>query len=82
MIEIWQVRTILKKAWFSDLDIIGIHRKINNEQDSNTISDTPSICKQEQSEQDELPTSENRKNKQLNNTKQTLTRTKNKFRKF
>ena len=45
MIEIWQeyasfriakqkladqVITILKKAWFSDLEILDIHKKINN----------------------------------------------------
>ena len=54
MIEIWQecasfqtsqkltdqVRTIIKKGWFSDLEILEIHQKINNEQDSNTVPDT------------------------------------------
>ena len=81
MIEIWQectsflaisqsltdqVRTIKKKSWFSDLEILEIHQKINNEQDSNTISDTPSIDKQEQSKRNEPPTSENRNTSQLN----------------
>ena len=54
MIEIWQecanfqtiqrladhVRTIIKKGWFSDLEILKIYQKINNEQDSNTVADT------------------------------------------
>ena len=50
MIEIWQecasfqttsqrladqVRTIIKKGWFSDFEILEIHQKINNEQESN-----------------------------------------------
>ena len=58
MIEIWQecvnfqttsqrladqVRTIIKKGWFSDLEILEIHQKINNGQDSYAKSDTPSI---------------------------------------
>ena len=62
MIEIWQehasfltsqrlanqVRTMIKKGWFSDLEILEIHQKINNEQDSNTVLDTSSITKQKQ----------------------------------
>ena len=36
------VRAIIKKGWFSDIEI---HQETNNEQDSNTISDTPSIDK-------------------------------------
>ena len=92
MIEIWQecasfqttsqkfanqIRTIIKKGWFSDLEILDIHQKTNHEQVSNTISDTPSINKQEQSNQNKPPTSENRNTIQLNdiqpnNTKQTL----------
>ena len=58
MIEIWQeygsfqitsqrlvdqVKTIIKKGWFYDLEILEIHQKINNEQNSNTIWDTQSI---------------------------------------
>ena len=61
MIEIWQecasfqttsqrlsdqVRTIIKKGWFSDREILEIHQKINNEQDSNTVLDTSNINKQ------------------------------------
>ena len=51
MVEIWkecasfqtserlpdQVRTIIKKGWFSDLEIIEIHQKMNNEQVSNIV---------------------------------------------
>ena len=58
MIEIWleecasfqtsqsladQVRTIIKKGCFSDLEIQEIYQKINNEQDSNTVPDTLGI---------------------------------------
>ena len=83
MIEIWQkgasfqttsqrlsdqVRTIIKKGWFSDLEILEIHQKTNNNQDTNTITDTLSIDKQEQSNRNELPTSKNRNTTQLNNT--------------
>ena len=76
MIEIWQecasfqrtrqkladqVRTIKNNGWFSDLEILEIHEKTNNIQDTNTISDTTSIDKQEVSSRNEWPTSENRK---------------------
>ena len=30
-----QVRTIIKKGWFSDLDVIEIHQKINDHQSCN-----------------------------------------------
>ena len=75
MIEIWQecasflttsqrladqVGTIIKKGWFSDLEILEIHQNTYSEQDSNTISDTPSIDKQKQSNRNEPPTSESR----------------------
>ena len=43
-----QVRTIIKKGWFSDLEIREIHQKINNEQDNNTVPDTSRIIKQKQ----------------------------------
>ena len=53
-IEIWQeysnfqtsqrladhLRTIIKKGWFSDFEIMEIHQKINNQQSSNTVPDT------------------------------------------
>ena len=42
------VRSIIKKGWFSGLEILEIHQKIYNEQNSNTISDIPSINKQKQ----------------------------------
>ena len=45
----------------------------NKEQNSNTISDIPSINKQKHSNQNEPPTSENRNTTQPNNTEQTLT---------
>ena len=58
--------------------MVEIHQKINKEQDSNTISNTPYIDKQNQSNRNEPPTSENRiatqpNNTQPNNTDQTLT---------
>ena len=63
MIEIWQeyasfqttrqrlanqVRTILMKGWFSDLEIQEKHKKINNEHDNNTVPDTSRINRQKQ----------------------------------
>ena len=68
-----QVKTIIKKGCFSDHKILEIHQRTNNEQDSNAISDTPSIDKQEQSNRNEPPTSENRNTTQPNTTEQTLT---------
>ena len=64
MIEIWQeyasfqitsqrptdqIRSIIKKGWFSDLEILEICQKTNNEQDPNTVSDTLDFNQQEQS---------------------------------
>ena len=61
MIEIWeeyasfqiisqrladQVRTIIKKGWFSDFETLEIHQKINNEQDSDSVPGTSIINKQ------------------------------------
>ena len=31
-----QFRRMIQKGWFSDLEILEIHQKINNEQDNNT----------------------------------------------
>ena len=88
MIEIWQecvsfqttcqrladqIRTIIKKGWFSDLGILETHQKMNNEQDSNIVLDTPSKNKQKQSNLNELPTLENRNATQPNNTEKILT---------
>ena len=89
MIDIWQecscfltsqrlagqVRTIIKKGWFSDLEILEIHQKINNLQSSYTIPDTSNINKQKQPNRNEPPTSENgdstQPNTQPNNPEQT-----------
>ena len=40
-----KVWAIIKKRYFSDFEILEIHKETNNEQDSNIISDTPSIDK-------------------------------------
>ena len=80
MIEIWQesasfqktsqrlANQVRTKVIFSDIEILEIRQKTNNEQDTNTISDTQSIDKQEQSNRSEPPTSENRNITHLNNT--------------
>ena len=68
IIEIYQectskthgLRIIIKKGWFSDLEILEIHLKTNNEQDTNTVSDTLCFDKQEKSNRNEPPTSEHR----------------------
>ena len=69
-----QVRTIIKKGWFSGLEILEILQKTNSEskQDANTISDTPSIDKQERPNRKELQTKKDRNTTQPNNTEQTL----------
>ena len=86
MIEIWQecvsfrqakTKTLIKKGWFSDLEILEIHQKISNEQNNNTVPDTSTINKQKQLNGKEPPTSENGNttqpnNAQPNNPKQTL----------
>ena len=43
-----QVRTIIKKGWFSDLEIIEILQKINDQQGNKTLPDTLNINKQKQ----------------------------------
>ena len=73
MIEIWQecasfqttsqrlavqIRTIIKKDCFSDVEMLEIHHKINNEQDSNTVADTSGINKAKQPNRNEPLTSE------------------------
>ena len=96
MIEIWQkcasfqtsqrlanqVRTIIKKGWFSDLEILEIHQKINNKQDNNTVTDTSRINKQKQPNRNELPTSENGNTTQPKPKTNTIPSTKGKSRKF
>ena len=46
-----QVRTMIKKGWFSDIEIQQIHQKRNTEpkQDTNTITVTLNTEKQEHS---------------------------------
>ena len=73
MIEIWQecakfqttsqrlvdqVRTIIKKGWFSDLELLEIHQK-TNKQNCNTVPDTSCGIKQKQSNEKEPQTSAN-----------------------
>ena len=41
----YQIRTIIKKGWFSDLKILEIHQKINNEKNDNTVPETSRINK-------------------------------------
>ena len=61
-----QVRTIIKKGWFSDLEIIEIHQKINDQQSgTNTL---PGNYKQKQPIRKEPPTSENENSTQPNTT--------------
>ena len=81
MIEIWQecanfqttsqrladqVGTIIKKGWFSDLEILEIHQK-THKQNYNTVPNTSSGVKQKQLTENELITSEN-ENTTLPNT--------------
>ena len=53
-----QVKKIIRKGWFSDLEILEIHQK-THKQTYNTVPDTSSGVKQKQSNENELPTSEN-----------------------
>ena len=52
-----QVRTIIKKCWFSDLEILEIRQKTINEPDTNTVSETLGFDKQEQANRNKRPTS-------------------------
>ena len=73
MIEIWQecakfqttsqrladqVRTIIKKGWFSDLELLDIHQK-THKQNYNTVPGISSNVQQKQSNEKELQTSAN-----------------------
>ena len=101
MIEIWQeyakfqttsqrladqVRTIIKKGWFSDLELLEIHQKAHK-QNYNTVPDTSSGVKQKQTNEKEQKTSVNENTTLPNDTlpsnqeKNTITRTKDKSRK-
>ena len=64
-----QVRTIMKKGWFSELEIIEMHQKINDPERRNTLPGTSNINKQKQPIQNE-PTSENGNPAQPNTTQQ------------
>ena len=92
MIEIWQeyfifqttsqrladqVRTIIKKGWFSDVEIIEIQQKINDQRDNNSLPDTSNINIQKQPNRNEPTISENGNptqpnTAQPNNPEQTL----------
>ena len=62
-----QVRTIIKKCWFSDLEIIEIQQKINDQQSgTNTLPGTLNNNKQKQPIRKEPPTSENENSTQPN----------------
>ena len=41
-----QDRIIIKKSWFSNLEMLEIHQKMNNEQDSKKVPDTSNVNKQ------------------------------------
>ena len=64
-----QVRTILTKGWFSELEIIEIHQKINDQERRNTLTDAPTINEQKQPIQNG-PSSENGNPTQQNTTQQ------------
>ena len=65
-----QVRMIMKKGWFSELEIIEIYQKINDQERRNTtLPGTSNINKQKQPIQNE-PTSENGNPIQPNTTQQ------------
>ena len=81
MMEIWQecstfqtsqrladqVRTIVKKGWFSDLELLEIHQK-THKQTYNTVPETSSGVKQKQSNENELQTSANKNTTLPNDT--------------
>ena len=53
-----QIRTIIKKGWFSDLELLEIHQK-TLKQNFDTVPDTSSHAKQTQSNEKEPQTSAN-----------------------
>ena len=65
-----QAGMIMKKGWFSELEIIEIHQKINDQERRNTLPGTSNINKPKQSIQNEPPTSENSNPTQPNTTQQ------------
>ena len=62
-----QVRTIMKKGWFSDLELLEIYQK-TLKQNYNTVPDTPSGVKQKQSNKNEPQTSANENTTPPNDT--------------
>ena len=71
-----QVRTITKKGWFSDLELLEIHQK-SLKQNYNIVTDTSSGVKQKQSNEKEPQTSTNENttlpnDTLLNNQEETL----------
>ena len=67
------VRKLIKKGWFSDLEILEIRQKTNYELDTNTVSDTRGFDKQEESSRSKPTTSEIETPHTPNNTQQALT---------
>ena len=65
-----QVRTIMKKGWFSDLELLEIHPKTLT-QNYNTVPDTPNGVKQKQSNKKEPQTSANENTTLPNNQEET-----------
>ena len=63
-----QVRTIINKDWFSDLEIIEMHKKMNNQQ----VPDTSYINKQKQPNRNEQPIRKMENPTLPNNLEQTL----------
>ena len=90
MIEIWaectwfntrsqrfadQARKILKKGWFSDLEILEIYQQINREiyqQEHTTLTETLNTEKQEPSNWSEMQNNGNWNTTNLDTTEQTL----------
>ena len=64
-----QVRTIIEKGWFSELQVIEIQLKKKDQHGNNTQPDTWNIYKQKQLNRNEPTISENRTplNQTLNN---------------
>ena len=62
-----QVKTIMKKGWFSNLELLEIHQK-TLKQSYNTVPDTPSGVKQKQSNKKEPQTSANENTTPTNDT--------------
>ena len=63
---------MIKGDLFSDLEILEICQKANNEKDTNTVSDTLYFDKQKQSYRNKQLTSENIKTPHPNNIEKTL----------